>query len=360
MTELIKLLKEKGLEYTKEYLNISVKEKGDLILLKYKKDADWDKREIWDCRGTILNKNTFEVISYPYSKFFNLGEKYAADMDWDSTKVYDKKDGSLINLYFYNDEWNVQTSGSFGDYKTNNPKLDFKGLFWKTIENQYGSKENFTSKLDTNNNYMFELCTPFNIVITQHEDFKTYLHGVRDMTTLEFLNIDNIDLEKVELFDLSVGDVWKKLEGMDWQEEGFVLIDKNFNRVKIKNPDYVTMSHKVGLKPSSIIEIIREQEVSEFLSYFKHMTEELTSLKELWDEEKDFIEKKYNEFNKNDNQKDFSLAVTNSDIEKHYKSIMFKLKNYNVDVHTAMATVGVSNDKINKYWYYKFKKKLKW
>ena len=41
------------------------------------------------------------------SRFFNYNEKEADILDWNSVKVYEKIDGCLATLYYYNNEWHV-------------------------------------------------------------------------------------------------------------------------------------------------------------------------------------------------------------------------------------------------------------
>lgn len=81
----------------------------------------FQERVVQECRGIILDtkprrgppaKNAnrptsspahdyyFDVVAWPYLKFFNFGEKYAAKLDWLSAVVMDKMDGSLCTLYW--------------------------------------------------------------------------------------------------------------------------------------------------------------------------------------------------------------------------------------------------------------------
>ena len=276
MLAIQKLLRDKGLEYTKEYLNLMVKESEDLILLKYKQiEADWTKIETHQCRGIILNKDTFDVVSFPYEKFFNLTEGYAATIDWDSAKFYEKLDGSLINIYFYNGSWHVQTSGTiFGEANNYHPSMTFADLFWYTVNLQYGNKQKFITKLDTNFNYMFELCTPDNWVVKKHETYTTHLHGIRNMTTFKEIELENFrdifycakEYSFKDLFELK-----DTFEYMKFDEEGYVIRDKYFNRVKIKNPAYVKAHHVVtGQSKYAIVSIIKNNELDEYITYHNY------------------------------------------------------------------------------------------
>lgn len=90
-----------------------VSEKGDLICFKYSQiDSDFNEPLVRECRGIILEKDTWNVVAYPFNKFFNFGEEYADNIDWESAVVETKEDGSLIKIYFYNDEWKIATNGT--------------------------------------------------------------------------------------------------------------------------------------------------------------------------------------------------------------------------------------------------------
>ena len=76
----------------------------NLVCLKYSQlESPIGEKIVQQCRGIILDEvNNWEIVSYPYDKFFNYGEAHAPELDWMSAKVYEKLDGSLMTLYFYN------------------------------------------------------------------------------------------------------------------------------------------------------------------------------------------------------------------------------------------------------------------
>lgn len=258
---------------------------------------------------------------------------------------------SLINLYWYNNTWNVQTSGTIdADAQTNHATMTFKELFWKTVVMQYGSIEVFTKQLNKNYNYMFELCTPWNIVVTPHEDYTLKLHGVRDMCTLNYVDIDTTTLIKVKQYDLSsVDEMLAQFEHMTWAEEGFIVVDANYNRAKCKNPKYVAVHHvKSGVSPYEIINVIKTNEIDEFCVYFKEKTEFILDLKSKWDNVENELKTYYNSIKDITDQKQFALKVL-SDLEKSYTGIMFAMRSCNIiTIHEGMCKLD------NRFWYKKF------
>lgn len=88
-----------------------------LCMFKYHQiNSDFRNPIVREARGIILDaSNKWAVVSYPYDKFFNAGESLAAKVDWNSAKVYEKLDGSLMTLYFYDNQWHVSSSGPPAD-----------------------------------------------------------------------------------------------------------------------------------------------------------------------------------------------------------------------------------------------------
>jgi len=80
-------------------------------------------------QGLILDKdNGYEPVAYPYKKFFNhnepQGRAIAEVLDWDTVTVYEKLDGQLCTVYFYDNQWHVASSGTFSFSPPAPPKRD--------------------------------------------------------------------------------------------------------------------------------------------------------------------------------------------------------------------------------------------
>ena len=68
----------------------------NLVLLKYDQlNSDLGNDIVQECRGLILDSDTFDIVSYPFNKFFNYGESHAATIDWASAYVTQKLDGCV-------------------------------------------------------------------------------------------------------------------------------------------------------------------------------------------------------------------------------------------------------------------------
>ena len=97
----------------KKFLN---PEHPELVGWCYTDKCQYDK--LWDehtmvARGVVTTTGG-TVISRPFPKFFNLGEKEAEPIDWkEPIEVSEKLDGSLIVVAFYKNTPLVNSKGSF-------------------------------------------------------------------------------------------------------------------------------------------------------------------------------------------------------------------------------------------------------
>jgi len=293
MLSIIKYIKENGLEAAVKDFKLKMREYDSKVLLKYDQiDSSMGLSEVQDSRGLILEKDTWKVLSLSFRKFFNAEEGHAAKIDWDTAKVLEKCDGSMIQVYWdWNKEkWFAATTGTAeGDGEVNN-KLGttFNSLFWTTVNNKYTFNE---CLLDKDHVYVFELMTPYNLVVTPHKESKVALLAVRNRVTLKELNWKDLEMVSVSLglplvkaFDINVdnvGAIKRTFEGMPFTEEGYVVVDGNHNRIKIKNPAYVAVHHlKSKTSEHAIIDVVKSNEIEEFGATFPDRKEEIFKLHE--------------------------------------------------------------------------------
>ncbi len=94
------------------YLIMNKHPTKDLFILNYSKTTQFEK--YWNpitlmCRGLVVDVN-FNVVARPFSKFFNLEEHTKAEIPTDlEFEAFEKMDGSLGILFFYDEEGNKQT-----------------------------------------------------------------------------------------------------------------------------------------------------------------------------------------------------------------------------------------------------------
>lgn len=255
--------------------NISIKRKNGLVLFKYGVGSDFTNEIVRECRGLILEDKTFRVVACPFFKFGNYGEGYVPEIDWTTARVQEKIDGSLIVLSYYNGKWNVSTTGCVdaadADLPNNLYYHNFKDLFMFAATNpKIGDGILDFTKLNIDNTYMFELVSPYNHVVINYYSTKIYHIGTRNNITLQELDED-IGITKPRLFEATNLDECIKLADKFKGHEGFVVVDRNWNRIKVKNPEYVMAHHAVNnhqLTLERIIDIKDNYNEDEFLTYF--------------------------------------------------------------------------------------------
>lgn len=244
----------------------------NLVLLKYNQiKSDFSEKVVQECRGIILDEaNDWAVVSMAFKKFHNLGEALADTIDWNTARCTEKIDGSLLTIYPFADRWQTQTTGT-PDANTpiNDFGITFKELFWQAFKYYLPSP-------NCGMCFFFELTSVYNRIVVKHSETKLTLLGARDLTSLQELTATEaqayIRCPIVQEFPLNSFDAciesFSKMNPLE--QEGYVVVDRAFNRVKIKHPGYVLLHHaKDGLlSQKSLVKIALEGEAPEVLTAF--------------------------------------------------------------------------------------------
>lgn len=255
---------------------LKVNEDGDYISLCYdQRKSDFSLPLVRQSRGIIYHKDNLDYpVCHAMDKFFNYGEQYAAEIDWASAKVYEKIDGSLIKVWYHRGKWHISTNKMVDAFKAEYTHgRSFGQLVLYTLHEMGTTLDDFYRTLMPTYTYFFELATPENRVVVEHEDYKLYYLGQRHNATGQEVNMRDL---YSQYFPVPKEYEIKGLENLieaaatfDSQNEGFVVVDKDFNRIKVKSPAYVLAHHTMtGLvSKKSLVTIILEGEESEFLAY---------------------------------------------------------------------------------------------
>ncbi len=293
----------------------------NLILFKYSQvDSPMKERIVQECRGIILDENdNWKIISRGPNKFFNVGEHLAAPIDWKTAVVQEKADGSYTCIYYYDDNWHVQTSGTpDASGEVGGLNITFAELFWQVFKEK-------GYKLPGNNLigccFGFELMTKYNQVIVRHSENDLKLIFARSLNLeVETPIWDQFSMAVRDLFNWEVVKSYsiKSLKEMEdsfpdmdpFKQEGYVVVDANFNRVKCKNPKYVAIHHiKEGNSLGRLVEIVQNGEYGEFLSYFPEWRNDIESIEHQVISFIHNLEHEYNAIKEITSQKEFALEA---------------------------------------------------
>lgn len=260
---------------TNDY-KISAVRDGDLVSLKYDQiESPMHEPIVQQCRGMVVDTHHRRVLAWPYNKFWNHGEALADPIDWSTARVQEKIDGSLMILHVRHDEWSVASSGhptAGGGFGAVGESRTFRDAFWSL------AKDIDLGALDPLTTYMLELCDEPNRVVVRHERPRLVLHGARSLTTGREYSRAQLSaaasaagIELVNEYPIGTVDAClAAAEALDpIKQEGFVVVDANFNRVKIKSPRYVTLHHLKGeATPRRAIELWMNGDSAELLTHF--------------------------------------------------------------------------------------------
>lgn len=261
---------------------LTINEDADFAILKYSQiDSDFNEQICRECRGLIIDLHTIEPAALSFYKFFNYGEQFADKIYWKQCRVQEKIDGSKMMVWFdkRNYKWRISTSSQLDAYKANVSDfgITFGELFDKAVANADLSMVSFYGLLNTDYCYTFELVSPESRVVIPYKKTKLYFTGLRKIDTFEECDPDlSIDVckyfKRPKEYQLpNLKSCLCATEHMGYDEEGFVVVDSNWKRIKVKSPAYVAAHYlrNNGVNSRSrILSIIEKGEQEEFLNYF--------------------------------------------------------------------------------------------
>ena len=232
-----------------------------LSIWNYSPEVQYNQK--WDeitlqCRGLVTDNNG-DVIAYPFKKFFNIEENRHTPTE--NFEVYEKMDGSLGILFFYEGKWVVATRGSF----TSPQSVKARELL-DTKYNLESIPKGYTT--------LFEIIYPENRVVVDYGDEEKLV--VLGMTNrfngkeLDYESLVNMHSESgipvVKRYD-GIKD-YSTLKGMiESNAEGFVVKFSNGDRMKIKGEEYLRL-HKImtNVSTTGVWELLSNGgDINEFL-----------------------------------------------------------------------------------------------
>jgi hypothetical protein len=87
-------LRKNGLAKAIQEFKLKTRIYENKVLLKYDQlESPMSFDEVKECRGLILTKDNWDILSYSFFKFFNNGESNAATIDWNTALILEKLDG---------------------------------------------------------------------------------------------------------------------------------------------------------------------------------------------------------------------------------------------------------------------------
>lgn len=269
--------------------HLHITEDANFVMLRYNQlESDFSQQICRECRGLVIDKHTLDPVALSFTKFFNYGEEHAAKIDWKSARVQEKVDGSKIMLFWnqYENKWQVCTSGTLNAFEATVGAPSSGRTFGSLFESAFGNSwAHFLQMLNQNKIYTFELVSPYTRIVVPYPETKAYLIGQRDRETFqeETPYIFGMINYPQQYPHHSLEECIAATAQMDYTEEGFVVVDKFYNRIKIKSQKYLEAHYSVNnhvITPKRVMDIIIQGEESEFLAYFPEYRSDFAQIKE--------------------------------------------------------------------------------
>lgn len=116
-------------EFNKEHVSYRKYPDKNLMIVKRKYNSKYSKDKPWlnYCRGLVIDYKLHKIVFIPpvKSKEILQYEKYTEQFDTSTLLM----DGTMINLFWYNECWNISTRGNIGCTNKWDKHNSFKELF---------------------------------------------------------------------------------------------------------------------------------------------------------------------------------------------------------------------------------------
>lgn len=359
-----------GLQKFIEKFSLKYKDYDHKFSLKYDQINTKKTPSTNECRGIVISKD-LEVISLPFLRFSNYDDNSRKLIDWNTATYWEKTDGTMIQFYHDSilNKWCVGTTGTAEavDFVSSRNKItkevnkyDFtlSDLFYSTCQ-KLGVD---LSQCIKGNTYIFELATQYNLVINKYLEDTVVLLGIRELTKdfqeknqkeLDiFAEKINCDRPKQYLFTSEI-EMLKSLKNVKYGDtnfEGYVIVDINFNRVKVKSNTYVIYSQFNGDIESKwrLVDVILANEIEEVAASFPSLRKPMEKMKTKFDEmiipilEKfDYLKENYDKLDRKDFFIEGNKAVNFDKSKKPLLSVFSKLfEDKNISFEDALLSVN--------------------
>lgn len=214
---------------------------GKLVLYNYTDKCTYEKKwnkHTLNARGTVYEISTGRVVAKAFPKFFNF-EELAVSKQRNLLKkteftAYEKLDGSLGIVYYFDGEWRVNTRGSF----TSEQAIKAKELLDKKYDMDF---------VDPDYTYLVEIIYPENrIIINYGNREELVLLAIYDLDlgneVLDLTGLYNPFKKVSEYYFKYLDEIIENQLSLGKFEEGFVVRFSDGYRVKFKSKEYLAIA----------------------------------------------------------------------------------------------------------------------
>jgi len=258
----ISIIKKNNFKINKYRNLILIKNKNNKYNLNNLNDLIDDYWKMY-CNGAIIDTDLNKVISLSPAKSIILEEKDIQNLDIENSEIQHLIDGTMINLFYHNNKWNLSTRSEIGGYNKWNNKKSFKTMFDECVKDISFNYDNLDkdcsytfimrhidnrniSSIDSNDLFLVEVYRYYeNNIERLHQK-----HYPKDINTLDNCSID--------------------LPFKNYDFKGYTIKIDNI-RYKIENPIYEDIkSLKINFNNDLIcyLELRKNGNLKRYLKYF--------------------------------------------------------------------------------------------
>eukprot|EP01130_Rhizamoeba_saxonica_P011936 TRINITY_DN4985_c0_g1_i1.p1 TRINITY_DN4985_c0_g1~~TRINITY_DN4985_c0_g1_i1.p1 ORF type:complete len:451 (-),score=74.14 TRINITY_DN4985_c0_g1_i1:1082-2278(-) len=244
------LLEDSEIKDIARMYKLSAVEENGLCIFRYRQGiSDFSERVVREARGLVVDVNTKKVVGYPFDKFFDYVPGTTIAFSNDTRVLVEKIDGSMISMFYHEDEWKFATMSRFV-----NEDHKFFNLLNELI------KQIDFEKVDHHNTYMLELVDQGSPIVINYQENALFHIGTRNNLTKIELPLSDIGLPFPRIFD-TLRNESKCLDIANTLTvdpvtggEGFILVDDCFNRYKIKGRKYLEAHSTITMTSAGSME----------------------------------------------------------------------------------------------------------
>lgn len=276
--ELVEYLKNNTLESLKDE-NIKIYKFNNLRLLRYNYNHKITKEHLKYCKGCIYNIDTKEIVCVPPKRVENYNNE---EID-DTYEIQGLIDGTMFNIFYTNDKWNISTRSDIGGKNKWGNKS-----FINYIEDicKFNS---ITSVLNKEYSYSFILRHKSNRCISKIEFNAIILTDIYDKNNMKY--IDNLysHFKEVPFYIVNTYDIknLKRLmnQNMDYNWKGYIIKKGNI-RYKYINPNYEKAKQILINTNNPLIKYInciKNRTLNQYLNIYPEHKKEFNKYKDILD-----------------------------------------------------------------------------
>jgi hypothetical protein len=200
-----------------------------------------------------------------------------------------------MKLFCYYGQWCTATNGVIDAYKTDLPMIGPDGLntFGHLFSKASSEQDLDIDALDKALTYIFEVTSPYNRVVVPHKEISITHIGTRNNLTGLESNVD-IGIKKPKEYAFNTfEDMVKTSEELPFDDEGYVVLDDQWARVKVKSLAYLNLHHMNNngvLSKDRMLKLVISGESKELLIYYPEYTEIFNEVRVKYEAHLDVVE----------------------------------------------------------------------